>query len=170
MSTLSVDTIQGKTTAGTVAMPAGHIVQAVSFDRAGSLSPNDTASMFATLSSSTFVDIMSKAITTKLTNSKIFVSINVISYNGSGTLRVKTKVLRDSTQIDGDQYGIYANQGVMHPYVFSAIDSPSASAGTTITYKLQCARTSGASTSHGIGYADSSGASTANITLMEIAP
>ena len=27
MSTLSVDTIQGKTTAGTVAMPSGHIVQ-----------------------------------------------------------------------------------------------------------------------------------------------
>ena len=27
MSTLSVDTIQGKTTAGTVAMPAGHIIQ-----------------------------------------------------------------------------------------------------------------------------------------------
>ena len=25
MSTLSVDTIQGKTTAGTVAMPAGHV-------------------------------------------------------------------------------------------------------------------------------------------------
>ena len=30
MSTLSVDTIQGKTTAGTVKMPAGHIVQVVS--------------------------------------------------------------------------------------------------------------------------------------------
>ena len=29
MSTLSVDTIQGKTTAGTVAMPAGHVVQVV---------------------------------------------------------------------------------------------------------------------------------------------
>ena len=27
MSTLKVDTIQGKTTAGTIAMPAGHIVQ-----------------------------------------------------------------------------------------------------------------------------------------------
>ena len=27
MSTLSVDTIQGKTTAGTVAMPAGHVIQ-----------------------------------------------------------------------------------------------------------------------------------------------
>ena len=30
MSTLSVDTIQGKTTAGTVAMPAGMIVQVLS--------------------------------------------------------------------------------------------------------------------------------------------
>ena len=30
MSTLSVDTIQGKTTAGTVAMPSGHVVQTVS--------------------------------------------------------------------------------------------------------------------------------------------
>ena len=29
MSTLSVDTIQGKTTAGTVAMPSGHVVQVI---------------------------------------------------------------------------------------------------------------------------------------------
>ena len=30
MSTLKVDTIQGKTTAGTVAMPSGHVIQTVS--------------------------------------------------------------------------------------------------------------------------------------------
>ena len=45
MSTLSVDTIQGKTTAGTVAMPAGHVVQTSfhSFNTATTLNTNSDA-------------------------------------------------------------------------------------------------------------------------------
>jgi len=45
MSTLSVDTIQGKTTAGTVAMPAGHVVQTSfhSFTTATTLNSNSDA-------------------------------------------------------------------------------------------------------------------------------
>ena len=37
MSTLSVDTIQGKTTAGTVAMPAGMVIQTLSFAQDGNI-------------------------------------------------------------------------------------------------------------------------------------
>jgi len=47
MSTLSVDTIQGKTTAGTVAMPAGHIVQTTfhSFTTATTLNSDSDADL-----------------------------------------------------------------------------------------------------------------------------
>ena len=165
MSTLSVDTIQGKTTAGTVAMPAGHIVQVVSFDRVGSESAS--MSTIIALSANTFSDVMSKTITTKLANSKIAVSMDIVAYSGSNTQRVMTKVLRDSTVINGDEYAVYGSQSVMNNYVFSMIDSPSASAGTTLTYKLQAGIHSGAG-NVGFGYADGSGGSNANITLMEI--
>ena len=40
MSTLSVDTIQGKTTAGSVAMPAGVIIQTVNFTTNTQVSTN----------------------------------------------------------------------------------------------------------------------------------
>ena len=164
MSTLSVDTIQGKTTAGTVAMPSGSIVQAVSFDRVGSRSAMST---LASLSSSSFVDVMSKSITTKLASSKIFVSIDIVAYDGSNNMRIKTKFLRDSTEINGDAYAFYGPTSIMYNNVFSMLDSPSVSAGTTLTYKLQAAVTGGSTTA--IGYGDSGGGSNANITLMEIA-
>jgi len=166
MSTLKVDTIQGKTTAGTVAMPAGHIVQVVSFDRSGSESAS--VPTLITLDANSFSDVMSKAITTKLANSKIFVSMDIVAYSGSSTQRVMTKVLRESTVINGDEYAVYGSQSVMYNYVFSMIDSPSASAGTTLTYKLQAGKHSGAG-NVAFGYGDSSGGSNANITLMEIA-
>ena len=167
MSTLKVDTIQGKTTAGTVAMPAGHIVQAVSFDRIGLV--GSSVAHLLIVNSTSFADVMSKTITTKLANSKIFVSMNVVGFNGSSTLRVSTKIFRDSTQINGDVYGLYGDQANMVLYSVSMLDAPSASAGTTLTYKMQAARESGSDTNHRVGYGDSGGGSSANITLMEIA-
>jgi hypothetical protein len=174
MSTLSVDTIQGKTTAGTVAMPSGSIVQAVQYLRAGNLgsAPDNlglVSSANVALSSSSFVDIMSRTITTKLANSQIYVTLSVIAYDGTDNLRVKTKVLRDSTQIDGDQYGIYAPQATMQSYHVFILDTPNASAGTTLTYKLQAARSSGSSSGLSIAYGDTGGGSSASLTLMEIA-
>ena len=44
MSTLSVDTIQGKTTAGTVAMPAGMVVQTVSLASTSGITRLQTSS------------------------------------------------------------------------------------------------------------------------------
>lgn len=166
MSTLSVDTIQGQTTAAKVKMPEGHVVQTVQYHRPGSLASMNS---LATLNSSTFVDIMSKAITTKFTNSKIYVGMSLVVYDGSVNARAKTKVLRNSTQIDADTYAIYCGAGVMMNYQVALLDSPSASAGTTLTYKLQTARQTGSSTSLSIGYGDSGGGSSASIILMEIA-
>tara|TARA_Y100001938_G_C7806219_1_gene289557 strand:+ start:22 stop:528 length:507 start_codon:yes stop_codon:yes gene_type:complete len=167
MSTLKVDTIQGKTTSGTVAMPAGHVVQSVEFARIGVV--GSSLSSLLTIDSTSFADVMSKTITTKLANSKIFVSMNVVGFNGADVLRVSTKIFRDSTQINGDVYGLYGVQDHMILYAFSMLDAPSASAGTTFTYKMQAARQGGSSTAHQIGYGDSGGGSTANIILMEIA-
>jgi len=164
-SRLLVDKIEGKTTSSTVQMPSGHIVQSVSFDRAGS--STSAVSTLASLSSSSFVDVMSKSITTKLASSKIFVSIDIVAYDGSNNMRIKTKFLRDSTEINGDAYAFYGPSSIMYNNVFSMLDSPSVSAGTTLTYKLQAAVTGGSTTA--IGYGDSGGGSNANITLMEIA-
>ena len=173
-SRLLVDKIEGKTTANTVQMPSGSIVQAVQFLRAGELgsAPDNlsgTSSANVQLSSSSFVDVISKTITTKLANSQIYVTLSVVAYDGTDNVRVKTKVLRDSTQIDGDQYGAYAPQSTMASYQVFILDTPNASAGTTLTYKLQAARSSGSSSGLSIAYGDSGGGSSASLTLMEIA-
>ena len=89
MSTLSVDTIQGKTTAGTVAMPTGgHIIQTqYSVDL-------QTATDVTTASSSAFVDLsgMTVSITPKFSTSKILVMYNyhVWLEKGSGVPLVAT--------------------------------------------------------------------------------
>ena len=52
-----------------------------------------------------------------------------------------TKILRDSTQIDADRYAIYCGSTTMQNYQVALLDSPSASVGTTLTYKLQACET-----------------------------
>ena len=166
MSTLSVDTIQGQTTAANVKLPAGSIVQTVQFHRAGSLG---SISSIAALSSATFVDIMSKTITTKFANSQIYVAMSIVAYDGTAATRAMTRFYRDSTIIESDKYAIYCPTSTMQNYQIFMLDSPSASAGATLTYKLQAARQTGSSSGLSIGYGDSGGGSSASIILMEIA-
>jgi len=65
MSTLKVDTIQGKTTAGTVAMPAGVIIQTVDFTHGTNVATQSTG----------YVDTgISAVITPKFSNSKIYIT------------------------------------------------------------------------------------------------
>tara|TARA_R100000773_G_scaffold12186_1_gene11244 strand:+ start:404 stop:895 length:492 start_codon:yes stop_codon:yes gene_type:complete len=66
MSTLSVDTIQGKTTAGTVAMPSGHIVQVARTYVASS-------SHISTTSTSLVASGIQCSLTPKFSNSLIIV-------------------------------------------------------------------------------------------------
>ena len=166
MSTLSVDNITGQTTAANVKIP-GHVIQVVAFRRPGLLS---SQSSLAELTTTSFSDVMSKAIVTKSANSKIYVAINCVGYSGSGQgeARISTKVLRDSTQIDADKYGVYLAQNEMSNISVHILDEPNVSVGTTLTYKLQAANQVGANT-YKIGYGDSGGGSSASITLMEIA-
>ena len=64
MSTLSVDTIQGKTTAGTVKLPAGSILQTISGTFTGTTSKSGTA--FSDIDSSLNLSITPKYSTSKL--------------------------------------------------------------------------------------------------------
>ena len=95
MSTLSVDTIQGKTTAGTVALPAGHVVQTFTTNR------TDTF----TVSGATNTEMFSILITPKFASSKILITCNI---NGSSAQADSLSVghrygyaqlFRDSTHI-----------------------------------------------------------------------
>lgn len=77
MSTLSVDTIQGKTAAGTVAMPAGYVIQTLQFT-AGETSIGNTSAN--TVINSTF--------TPKVSGSKFAVWLeipNCTNTSGGGT-------------------------------------------------------------------------------------
>jgi len=166
MSDLKVNSIAGSTSTG-VHIP-GHVVQTVQFLRRGQQDGTSMGSL-ATLTTSTLTDIMSKAIVTKFANSLIYVQFNVVIYEGTAnTIRCKTKILRNSTEINGDVYGGYLAAGVgMINHNVTMIDSPGVAAGTTLTYKMQAGET--ASGTVGFGYGDSGGGSNASIILMEIA-
>ena len=167
-STLTVDNIVGATTAANVKLPAGHIVQTAQYLRRGQTGAN--MSSLVNVQTSSFVDVMSKAITTKFANSLIFVKMNCVFYETQSgqSARSSTKILRNSTEINADHYGAYTEYNIMGNYLVSMLDTPSAAAGTTLTYKLQ-ARRQGGSGQCLWGYGDGSGGSSASIILMEIA-
>ena len=133
MSTLKVDTIQGKTTAGTVAMPSGSVIQVV----------QGIIKTQVTNSSSTFASMHSQAITPKFSSSKIFIMIT-----GAATADQNNgfyfKIYRGSTELTdlvgtGGGYENHA-QGVtngsngdfdMKPFHMQLLDSPSTTSATT---------------------------------------
>ena len=98
MSTLSVDTIQGKTTAGTVAMPSGHVVQ----------SAFNNTELFTSSTSSTYADLIKISFTPKFSNSFLFINV-FMRYQCSGSVDdMKIKVLHDSTNIfEVERYTLY---------------------------------------------------------------
>ena len=71
MSTLSVDTIQGKTTAGTVKLPAGSILQTISGTFTGTTSKSGTS--YSDIDSS-----LNLSITPKFATSKLFYTGNIM--------------------------------------------------------------------------------------------
>ena len=168
-STLTVDNIVGATTAANVKLPTGSIVQTVQYIRKG----EDGVSMssLVNVQTSSHVDVMSKAIVTKFANSLIFVKMNCVFYESQSgqSARSSTKILRNGTEINADKYGAYTGYNIMTNYLVSMLDTPSAAAGTTLTYKLQARRQGGGTGQCLFGYGDSNGGSSATIVLMEIA-
>lgn len=91
-STISVDTIQGSTTAGKVVMPAGHVVQCVQFYQAQTSSTSTT-------SSSMVATGLKKTITPKFSGSLIIVECHLGMPYTTGWAEVR--VFLNGTQMAG---------------------------------------------------------------------
>ena len=151
---------------GDVFHQPGSIIQAVQLHTPGSV--GTVSSPILTTTSTSFVDFLTKAITTKLANSLIYVQTYSLYYTNSAAYG-DGRLLRDSTTIDECKYMYYtAGAYEFLPLRFQVLDSPSAAAGTTITYKHQMKYNSGGALN--CGYGDSGGKVNANMILMEIAP
>ena len=147
MSTLSVDTIQGKTTAGTVAMPAGHVIQT---------QQTALTSALVVSAPTSFTDIsgLNVAITPKFSSSKILIHVNLVGEVQNDTFHAIFRLLRGSTAIGiGDavdsrpqasfMIDSYASGGSLAGITasFHFLDSPSTTSATT--YKIQVLAHSG---------------------------
>lgn len=164
MSTLSVDNITGQTTAANVKIP-GHVIQVEQFVRIGLIGSNQ-ASLAELANASDYSDIMSQTIITKQANSKILVRTKLVGYNASQVMRSQSRILRDTTEIARDRYAFYGPSQQMVVAMDEVLDTPNASAGTTLTYKYQCFN-SGSGTLK-VGHGDTNGGTNASLTLMEI--
>lgn len=158
-STLTVDTIVGATTATSVKLPEGCVVQTVSAD-----GPNSLVSFTGT----TFTDInLSATITPKFATSKILVKFNFVNATNtgsSGSWQNKTRILRGSTPIYEVHRSPWANPvtGAGQLMHIEYMDSPSTTSATT--YKVQCCNGSGSG-----NVSAHMGNSNAQVILMEIA-
>ena len=162
-SRLLVDKIEGKTTANTVEMPSGSIIQVVSGEDNGGL----------TTSSTSYVDSgLSATITPKFSSSKILVIVQnsaratTTSSNGSGT---ESQIHRGSTAIGQiaitrvrEQTGNAATQNVQGGGHLNTLDSPSTTSATTYSVKIRAQHAD-------ISAVYNDGNSGSVITLMEIA-
>lgn len=125
MSTLSVDTIQGQTTAANVKLPAGAVLQVVE----GSFSTQ------VDIASSNYADTsLTVTITPKFASSKVFVITNLHMYiNGVGLLGLN--VVRGSTQIVEAQKAVGYADNTTGVAAITKLDSPNTTSATT--YKVQ---------------------------------
>ena len=173
MSTLTVQNIQGSSSSSnTISLASGHklhapghVVQAVQLHTPGNVGTSSSTTVSTT--STSYVDFISKDITTKLANSLIYVKTYSLYY-AAATVYGDGRMLRDSTTIDECKYQFYSDpSGTFTPFGFQLLDSPGAAAGTTITYKQQVKRTSAGTVA--AGYGDTGGKVNTNMILMEIA-
>jgi len=144
-------------------LPAGNILQVVKYQRPGG--PTATSSLVGASDTAGWINMMTKDITTKVDNSKILVVVQYVSF---GQTRGRMRVTRGGSEITGDRYAHYTtSSSVMVNYSLTFEDSPSASAGTTLTYNVDVESFTGTLY---FGYGDSNGGSNAILALMEIAP
>ena len=112
-SRLLVDKIEGKTTSGTIQMPAGHVIQTVS----------TSFSTEVTESGSSFVDTgLSLAITPKFSTSKVLVFVHQMAKALDGAGRMN--VLRGSTSLEEQYFGESEGGDWFGPINVILLDSP----------------------------------------------
>ena len=163
MSTLSVDTINGQTTASKVMIP-GHVIQVV----------QGTYATFTNTTSSSFVDVgLSAAITPISSSNKVLVRVAAhgIAQNGD-TAKTELALLRGSTILQYALRPAFSDTGGSSDYITGScaiefLDSPSTTSATT--YKLQFRTRGGGDSTRFNDYHTGSERSTSTITLMEIA-
>ncbi len=153
MSTLSVDTIQGQTTAATVKLPADYILQVKTL----------TSDAIQIVNGATFTDFMSLAITPKFSSSKILctchITLSVQNNSGGSNQAMRysgVKLFRGSTQIalnsnlSGSRVGVWFAANSVGDVDYEAygthnssgqfLDSPNTTSATT--YKIQIGNSS----------------------------
>tara|TARA_B100001057_G_scaffold245536_1_gene245884 strand:+ start:5349 stop:5882 length:534 start_codon:yes stop_codon:yes gene_type:complete len=176
MSTLSVDTIQGQTTAANVKLPAGCVLQTLSTTKTDAFSTSATGP----------IDItgLSVVITPKYATSKIFImfTVHIVGYDSGTGIRL----LRGSTALAlGDTsgsrarmtaIGFYSNGASPNTYSggntsMSFLDSPATTSATTYKLQAQCLSTNGIVVNKTRYDTDNGNASrgSSTITVMEIA-
>jgi len=168
MSTLSVDTITGQTTAANVKLPAGCILQTV----------NTTLTGTVAVTSQTFADVMSLAITPKYSTSKVLVQVSgCLSNNTTGNLTM-LHLLRGSTQIakgsnsgtahyNGSAFYIPDTTYSTGGFAINFLDNPATTSATT--YKIQIASFNGTAGIGTRGDSPTAQSMPTYFTLMEIA-
>ena len=145
MSTLSVDTIQGQTTAANVKMPAGSILQTVTKDFSNSTQITSSGTTYTDVTNGTIT------ITPKFNNSKILIipNLNILIQDSSSTyVYFGVRCLRGSSastipalNLDGNgsyDYGFAAPSGTLQfdtRITAHHIDNPATTSATT--YKFQ---------------------------------
>tara|TARA_R100001460_G_scaffold38122_2_gene72569 strand:- start:215 stop:724 length:510 start_codon:yes stop_codon:yes gene_type:complete len=167
MSTLSVDTIQGKTTAGTVAMPSGSVVQMQTAQLSGGAT-SYTGTSYADTG-------LTVNITPKFATSKIFVlvtqQIGITVSGANDQARMDTRLIEtgsstviSATFFEGTDTQVTGNLSVTH----SQHGHFQCSSTNTLTFKSQARPATGsASTASALNLAWYTN-SVHNITAIEI--
>ena len=142
MSTLSVDTIQGKTTAGTVAMPSGSVVQVTMTESHGVTLTTTSESLVASgvtatitpkFSSSKILIVCSFTATSSTSNAIVGTAYKMYRSIGGGSDAVVTG-MASSSQAGFLEYNSNASSYNHSVAAFTNQDSPSTT--SEITYKL----------------------------------
>ena len=175
MSTLSVDTITGQTTAANVKLPAGSVLQ----------TKQTILSTAETITSTSFADsAVTVNITPKYATSKVLITfdVHIVGFDSGTGIRL----LRGSTNLAlGDAsgsrarmtaIGYYSNNTSPSAYSggqtsMSFLDSPSTTSATTYKLQAQCLSTNGIIINKSRYDTDNGNASrgSSTITVMEIA-
>jgi hypothetical protein len=143
---------------------SGNILQVQQYQRLGVIG-SSSSSLAAPSSGAGYVNLMSKSITTTVANSKILV---IAEWNSYSSTRGNFRLTRNDSVISGDPYAHYTDTSTeMVNYSTTVVDSPTASAGTTITYSVDVASGSGTCL---FGFGDGGGGGSTILALVEIAP
>ena len=137
MSTLSVDAIQGQTTAANVKLPIGSIVQVVTQGQ-----QNEVQSDFATQT-----NVLSLAITPKYASSVIHIVGAMQLHPDDAASYWMLRLMRDTTQIIGSLYSAVGYQGAAGERAQLPINHVETAQTTNArTYHVACHRNSGSGT------------------------